>query len=124
MFGGQIHGFFTIIAAQGSGFGEFQGSHGSIFSHPGEDCVIASETQPFFVVDHGDFIFGLLDGGLAVGGKAVYRGVAAEQGSEGGEKLRIKLIIRMDGILRLRKLGRGNWSENFAIIPTKVCLVA
>lgn len=47
----------------------------------------ARETKPFFFVDHGDFIFGLLDGGFAVRGKAVQSSVAAEQGSEGGEKL-------------------------------------
>jgi len=95
LFGCQVHGLFIGCAAQGSGFGAFHGSHGSIFSRPGKDCVIAVEAQPFFIVADGDFFLGQLNSGLAFRVKTMRRGVAAEQGSKRGPELCPECFQRM-----------------------------
>jgi hypothetical protein len=86
-FGGQIKWLFVRRATEIAGQGQLNGSHGSIFSHPGDDSATAREKEVSFSVSDRDRFRGVLDVGLAVGVEAVSGGVTVEQRSERDPKL-------------------------------------
>ncbi len=98
-FSGQIHCFLRQFAAQSSGFGEFHRSAASIFSRPGDDCVMALEDAAIFRPWRTVMVFSAASTvGLTIAIEAVSRGVAAKQGGERNPELgKMRFVVSQFG---------------------------